>query len=72
MLLGEPPLRRADALSGSPPQVPAARWEALASAGAPAGLADFVTGLLAGEPAARPTAAAALAQLQRLRAGGDV
>lgn len=69
-MLGEPPPRRAEALSGSPPQprVPDERWAELAERGAPPGLPEFLAGLLAPDPAARPSATAALAQLDRLRA----
>ena len=72
MLLGEPPPRRAEALSGSSPltRVPGERWAELTGRGAPPGLPEFLAGLLAPDPAARPTAAAALAQLGRLRASG--
>lgn len=70
MLLGEPPQRRAEALSWSPPlaRVPSERWAELAGRGAPPGLYEFLAGLLAPDPAARPSAAAALSQLNRLRA----
>lgn len=70
MLLGEPPPRRTEALSWSPPlpRVPDERWAELAGRGAPPGLPEFLAGLLARDPAARPSATAALAQLDRLRA----
>lgn len=73
-MLGEPPQRRAEALSWSPPlhRVPGERWAELAGRGAPSGLPEFLAGLLAPDPAARPSATAALGQLDRLRASvGD-
>lgn len=73
-MLGEPPPRRAEALGWSPPlpRVPDERWAELAGRGAPPGLPEFLAGLLAPDPAARPSATAALRQLDRLRASvGD-